>query len=165
MGATLTEQEFRDYYATVKTIAVVGASENPTKAAHSIPAYLQREGYRIIPVNPRGGTLFGVPVFTSLEEIDEPVDAVDVFRPAEETPDIARQAVKTGAKTLWLQEGIHSDEAGAIAREAGLAFVSDRCMGETHWMLFHADDEDDAGGSEHEASDEGTAEHVRGQGG
>ncbi len=166
MGATLTEQEFRDYYATVKTIAVVGASENPTKAAHSIPAYLQREGYRIIPVNPRGGTLFGERMFSSLQEIGEPVDAVDVFRPAEETPDIARQAVKIGAKTLWLQEGIHSDEAESIAREAGLTFVSDRCMGETHWMLFHADDED-AGGDEQEqqTADEGTAEHIHGQGG
>lgn len=139
--ADSTEEGLRGIYEQVKTIAVVGASGNPTKSAHSIPAYLQREGFRIIPVNPKGGTLFGEPVRTSLKEIGEPVDAVDVFRPADETPGIAREAAEIGAKVLWLQEGIHSDEAQRIAEDAGLTFVSDRCMGETHWMLFHGHEE------------------------
>jgi predicted CoA-binding protein len=142
MGVHLTEDEYRKFYADTKTIAVVGASENRQKAAFGIPAYLRREGYRIIPVNPRGGEWLGEPLRASLSEIDEQVDAVDVFRPAEETPEIARQAAAIGAKVLWLQEGIHSDEAQRIAEDAGMTFVSDTCMGHTHYDLFHADDED-----------------------
>jgi len=132
-----SEDDYRDIYGRVKTIAVVGASSDPSKAAFAIPRYLKSQGFRIIPVNPKGGELLGEPVRTSLGEIDEPVDAVDVFRPADETPDIARQAAAIGAKVLWLQEGIHSDEAQRIAEEAGMTFVSDRCMGETHRQLFH----------------------------
>jgi uncharacterized protein len=145
-GVHLTEEQYRRFYADAKTIAVVGASDNPQKAAHGIPAYLRREGYRIIPVNPKGGEMFGEKVRTSLAEIDDPVDAVDVFRPSEETPDIARQAAAIGAKVLWLQEGIHSDEAQRIAEEAGMTFVSDTCMGHTHWDLFHEGHEDEAEG-------------------
>ena len=137
MSEERSEDDYRDIYGRVKTIAVVGASSDPSKAAFAIPRYLKSQGFRIIPVNPKGGELLGEPVRTSLGEIDEPVDAVDVFRPADETPDIARQAAAIGAKVLWLQEGIHSDEAQRIAEEAGMTFVSDRCMGETHWQLFH----------------------------
>ena len=140
MSEERSEDDYRDIYGRVKTIAVVGASSDPSKAAFAIPRYLKSQGFRIIPVNPKGGELLGEPVRTSLGEIDEPVDAVDVFRPADETPDIARQAAAIGAKVLWLQEGIHSDEAERIAREAGLTFVSNRCMGETHWILFHDGD-------------------------
>jgi predicted CoA-binding protein len=146
MGVHPSEDEFRRIYGEVKTIAVVGASDNPRKAAHGIPAYLKREGYRIIPVNPKGGEMFGEQVRTSLSEIDEPVDVVDVFRPAEETPDIARQAASIGAKVLWLQEGIHSDEAQRIAEDAGMTFISDTCMGHTHWDLFHMNDRDEVEG-------------------
>src|SRR5436190_6386524 len=137
MSAERSDEDLKDIYGRVKTIAVVGASSDPSKAAFAIPRYLKSQGFRIIPVNPKGGELLGEPVRTSLGEIDEPVDAVDVFRPADETPDIARQAAAIGAKVLWLQEGIHSDEAQRIAEEAGMTFVSDRCMGETHWQLFH----------------------------
>jgi uncharacterized protein len=133
-----SDEQLREIYGRVKTIAVVGASSDPSKAAFAIPRYLKSQGFRIIPVNPKGGEILGEQVRTSLAEIDEPVDAVDVFRPAEETPDIARQAVAIGAKVLWLQEGIHSDEAQKIAEDARLTFVSNRCMGETHWNLFHA---------------------------
>ncbi len=122
-------------YAGTKTIAVVGASADPTKAGHRIPAYLQSQGYRIVPVNPRGGELFGERVYNSLAEIDVPVDVVDVFRPAEEAPQIARQAVEIGAKVLWLQIGIVSDEAREIAESAGLTVIIDRCMGATHAEL------------------------------
>ena len=146
MGAHLSDEEYRRIYADTKTVAVVGASSNPGKPAYGIPAYLKREGYRIIPVSPRGGELFDEPVRASLAEIGEPVDVVDVFRPAEETPDIARQAAAIGAKVLWLQEGIHSDEAQRIAEEAGMTFVSDTCMGHTHWNLFHMHDRDEVEG-------------------
>jgi predicted CoA-binding protein len=133
-------EQFREIYDRVKTIAVVGASNNPTKPAYSIPRYLKGEGFRIIPVNPNEKEVQGDPAPDSVEEIEEPVEAVDVFRPAEETPDIARSAAKIGATVLWLQEGIHSDEAEQIARDEGMTFVSNRCMGETHWMLFHHED-------------------------
>src|SRR5262249_46213497 len=122
-------------YADTRTIAVVGASADPTKAGHRIPAYLQRQGYRILPVNPRGGELFGERVYGSLAQIDVPVDVVDVFRPAEEAPAIARQAVASGARVLWLQLGIASEEAREIAEAAGLTVIMDRCMGATHAQL------------------------------
>ena len=127
--------ELRKIYEDTKTIAVVGASEDARKPGHSIPRYLQHEGFRIIPVNPKGGEILGEKVFASLQEIGEPIDVVDVFRPSEETPDIARSAVEAGAKVLWLQEGIESAEAERIASEAGLKVVMNRCMGHTHYQL------------------------------
>jgi|SRR5918999_1693896 predicted CoA-binding protein len=127
--------ELRKIYEDTKTIAVVGASDDQRKPAHTIPRYLQGEGFRIIPVNPRGGEILGEKAYASLGEIDEPIDVVDVFRPSEETPDVARQAVEAGAKVLWLQEGIESQEAERIATEGGLKVVMDRCMGETHYQL------------------------------
>jgi predicted CoA-binding protein len=132
---TALRERLLGIYATTKTIAVVGASADPTKAAHVIPRYLQSQGYRILPVNPRGGELFGERVFRSLAEIDVPVDVVDVFRPAEEAPEIARQAIANGAKVLWLQVGIESDEAQRLAEAAGLTVVMNRCMGATHAQL------------------------------
>lgn len=124
-----------DIYKTTRTIAVVGASANEGKAAHLIPLYLQSQGYRIIPVNPRGGELFGESVYHTLTDIPVPVDVVDVFRPAEETPEIAREAVKIGAKVLWLQVGIASEEARQIAEEAGLIVIMNQCMGAMHGVL------------------------------
>ena len=122
-------------FADTRTIAVVGASGDPSKPAHRIPRYLQEQGYRIRPVNPRGGELLGEPVARSLAEVDGPVDVVDVFRPAAEAPQIAREAVQIGAKVLWLQLGIESQEARQVAEAAGLTVVMDRCMGETHGEL------------------------------
>ena len=134
MEASLREKLLR-IYAETKTIAVVGASADETKAAHQIPRYLQSQGYRIIPVNPRGGEVLGEPVFRSLTDIDVPVDVVDVFRPAQEAPAIARQAIAIGAKVLWLQIGIESEEARQLAEAAGLTVIMNRCMGETHGEL------------------------------
>jgi uncharacterized protein len=127
--------ELRTIYEETKTIAVVGASGDERKAAHTIPRYLQRQGFRIIPVNPKGGELLGERVYERLEDITEPVDVVDVFRPSEETPGVALSAVGIGAKVLWLQEGISSEEAERIASEGGLKVVMNRCMGETHYQL------------------------------
>jgi predicted CoA-binding protein len=128
-------EELKQIYADTKTIAVVGASADEKKPSHNIPAYLQDVGYRIIPVSPKGGEIFGEHVYASLAEIPEPIDVVDVFRPSEETPDIARQAVAAGAKVLWLQAGISSEEAEKIARDGGLTVVMDKCMGATHAQL------------------------------
>jgi len=134
MDPSLREQFLR-IYAETKTIAVVGASADPSKPAHQIPRYLQRQGYRILPVNPRGGELLGEAVAPSLVEVDRLVDVVDVFRPAEEAPEIAREAIAVGAKVLWLQLGIESEEAKRLAEAAGLTVVMNRCMGATHGEL------------------------------
>jgi predicted CoA-binding protein len=134
MDASVREQLAR-IYAETHTIAVVGASGDPSKPAHRVPRYLQGQGYRILPVNPRGGELFGEPVARSLSEVDGPVEVVEVFRPAAEAPRIAREAVEVGAKVLWLQLGIESQEAKRIAEAAGLTVVMDRCMGDTHGEL------------------------------
>ena len=90
---------------------------------------LQRRGFRIIPVNPSADEILGEPAYPALGDIKEPVDVVDVFRPAAEAPGIARQAVAIGARALWLQHGIKSDEARSIAEAAGLDYVEDLCMG------------------------------------
>ena len=110
-----------------KTIAVVGASRDPDKAAGSVPAGLQRRGFRIIPVNPYADTLFGEKVYRSLLDIPEHVDLVDVFRPSDEAPGIARQAAAIGAKALWLQLDLRSEEAREIAEAAGMDYVEDEC--------------------------------------
>jgi uncharacterized protein len=120
----LVEHLLRSY----GTITVVGASNAASKAAHSVPAHMQQHGWRIIPVNPRAEEILGEPVYRSLAEIPEPVGLVDVFRPSPETPEVARQAVEAGATALWLQLGIRSDEARAIAERAGLIYVEDRCL-------------------------------------
>lgn len=130
-----TDDELRDIYANTKTIAVVGASGDSSKAGYSIPAYLQSQGFRIIPVNPKGGEILGEQVMPSLASIAEPVDVVDVFRPAEEAPAIAQEAGAIGAKVLWLQAGISSVEAEEIAKAKGLQVVMDACMGATHQRL------------------------------
>jgi uncharacterized protein len=111
------------------TVAVVGISSNPAKAAFGIPAGLQAAGFRIIPVNPSADTVLGERAYAGLEEVPGPVDVVEVFRPPGEAPVIARQAVAAGASALWLQKGLTSDEARSIAEEGGLDYVEDLCMG------------------------------------
>lgn len=108
-------------------IAIVGASRDPDKAGGSVPEGLQRRGFRIIPINPYADTLFGERVYRSLADVPEKIDVVDVFRPAADAPDIARQAVAVGAKALWLQLDIRSQEARRIAEAGGLDFVEDEC--------------------------------------
>lgn len=112
------------------TLAVVGASRHPDKAAHGIPQQLAGAGFRIIPVNPHAsGTLFGETVYPSLSDIPFPVDAVVVFRPSADAPPIAEEAVRVGARALWLQSGITSEAARKTAEDAGLLYVEDRCTG------------------------------------
>ena len=110
-----------------RTIAVVGASRDPRKAGGSVPAGLQARGFRVIPVNPHADTLFGERVYRTLLEIPEKVDIVDVFRPSADAPEIARQAAAIGARALWLQLDIRSDEARRIASDAGMDYVEDEC--------------------------------------
>lgn len=133
--AVTDKDTLRQIYASTMTIAVVGASGDTSKPAHTIPRYLQSQGYRIIPVSPKGGELLGEKVYQRLADVPDPVDVVNVFRPAAEAPDIAREAVALGASVLWLQAGIVSAEAEQIAEQGGLTVVMDRCMGATHGAL------------------------------
>jgi uncharacterized protein len=127
--------ELLEIYRRARTIAVVGASASRSKAAHAIPAYLQSQGYRIVPVNPRDGEILGERAYPSLREVDLPVDVVDVFRPPGEAVAVARDAIVVGADVLWFQPGTHTEGAVRLARDAGLTVVAERCMGETHGEL------------------------------
>ena len=110
-------QDLRTIYEDTQTIAIIGASPDPSKPSHTRPRYLQTQGYRIIPVTPRGGEVLGEPAHASLSDVDVPIDVVNVFRPPEEVPDIARQAAAVGAKVLWTQTGIElEDRRGDCAR-------------------------------------------------
>lgn len=113
---------------TAKTIAVVGLSSDESKPSYGVSEYMQRRGYRIIPVNPRETEVLGEKAYARLEDIPEPVDIVNVFRRPTLTPEVAASAVAMGAKVLWLQLGIENDEAQRIAEAGGLDVVMDRCI-------------------------------------
>ena len=134
----MTDEELRQLLLDAKTIAVVGLSPNPDRPSNQVAWYLHHQGYRLFGVNPRcpAPEVFGVPMFPSLDQVPDPIDIVDVFRRAEHTPDAARDAVAVGARALWLQMGIRSDEARAIAEEGGLAYVEDRCLKVDHARLL-----------------------------
>jgi uncharacterized protein len=125
--------------AETRTIALVGASPKPWRPSNEVMRYLLDAGYRVIPVRPRDcDEVLDVPCVTSLREISEPIDLVDVFRRPEFTPDVAREAVAAGAGALWLQSGIVSAEARAIAEEAGLDYVEDACAKVVHRLYLAA---------------------------
>jgi predicted CoA-binding protein len=128
-----------------RTVAIVGLSPDPLRPSNFIGFYLQRHGYKIVPVNPKEKEILGERSFASLKDIPFPVDIVDVFRRPEAVPDIARDAVAIGAKALWLQFGVISPEGARIAKDAGLDVIMDRCMkveharhlGRMHWLGFN----------------------------
>ena len=115
-----------------KRVAVVGLSDDPSRASHGVASYLASVGKEIIPVNPNYTTVMGRMCYPSLEAVPGPIDVVDVFRRPEHCADVVRAAVAVGAKGVWLQSGIVSPEAERIAREAGIDFVQDRCMKVDH---------------------------------
>jgi predicted CoA-binding protein len=131
----LSYSELRSLYREDSTIAVVGASVTELKPGHFVPSYLQGQGLRIVPVNPRHEEVLGERCYPSLRDVAFQVDVVEVFRPADEAPAIAEDAVAIGARCLWLQVGIISEEAAEIAEAHGLAVVMDRCMGVMHGEL------------------------------
>src|SRR3989441_419456 len=130
-----TTEEIRSLLISAKTVAMVGASSNPEKASHGIMQKLQRAGYHVVPVNPREKEVLGEKAYASPLDIPERIDIVDVFRRSEDTPPIADEAVKIGAKALWLQTGIVNEDAAARAKAGGLLVVMDACIGATHALL------------------------------
>ncbi|MCU1381660.1 MAG: CoA-binding protein [Acidobacteria bacterium] len=133
--ANPSDAELKQLLTDATTIAIVGASSNPDKASHGIMQKLQLAGYRVIPVNPRETEILGERSYPSLVDVPERIDIVDVFRRAEDTPGIADEAVTIGAKALWLQTGIISEDAAARAAAGGLTVVMDACIGATHSLL------------------------------
>jgi predicted CoA-binding protein len=122
------DRELRALLGDVRTIAVVGLSSKPNRPSLEVARYLQEHGYRIVPVNPNETEVLGERSYPSLADVPERVDVVDVFRRAEDTPAIARDAVAIGARVLWLQEGIVSDEAARIATDGGLEVIMGVCI-------------------------------------
>jgi len=123
-----SDDELRSILGSARVIAVVGLSSKPWRPSHEVASYLQDKGYRIIPVNPNETEVLGELSYPSLRDVPEHVDVVDVFRRSEHTPDVAREAVRMGAKVLWLQEGVIDAEAYRIASEGGLDVVMGACM-------------------------------------
>lgn len=135
----------REILHTARTIAIVGLSPNVLRPSNFVGFYLQRHGYRVVPVNPRETEILGEKSYASLTDIPFPVDVVDVFRTPDVVPGLAREAVQIGAKALWLQFGVISLEGAQIAEQGGLKVVMDRClkieharhMGRMHWLGFN----------------------------
>lgn len=130
-----TDAELRSILGDAKTIAVVGLSSSPGRESLGVAKYLQDRGYRIIPVNPSETEVLGERAYPTLADVPGSIDVVDVFRRAADTPPIAEQAVAVGAKVLWLQDGIVSDEARRIAEDAGLTVIMGVCIRTTDRRL------------------------------
>jgi predicted CoA-binding protein len=126
---TYPDPYLRDILTGVRTIAVVGASPRRGRPSHGVMAYLQRRGYRTIPVNPSaaGGTIHGETCFATLAEIPEPIDMVDIFRRAEAAGEVVDEAIAVGAKVVWMQLGVRDDDAAARAEARGIKIVMNRC--------------------------------------
>ena len=123
---------------TSRTIAVVGLSGKRFRPSYGVAEYLQKAGYRIIPVNPRESQILGEKCYPSLDAIPEAVDIVDIFRRSEFVPDIVEAAIRIGAKVIWMQEEVVHEEAARRAAEAGLTVVMDRCILKDHRRLAYA---------------------------
>ncbi|MDA7968206.1 MAG: CoA-binding protein [Gammaproteobacteria bacterium] len=119
-----------------RRIAVVGLSANPDRPSFEVAEYMQARGYEIVPVNPNCVRVLGEKSYASLEEVPGEIGIVDVFRRAENTPEVAHAAAKVGAKALWLQLGVISEESARIARDGGMEVVMDRCIKIEHERLF-----------------------------
>ncbi len=122
-----------------KTIALVGASANEKKPSFVVMSYLQSYGYKVLPINPfySGKKILGEYVLSKLNDIEEKIDLVDVFRPSEEAPDIAKQSVDIGANALWLQLGISNQKARNLAKSADINFIQNKCIKIEHQRLFN----------------------------
>ncbi len=121
---------------SLKNVAVVGMSKNEGKAAHYVPKYLSQQGYNIMPINPTTDQILERKSYHSIEEVNQPIDIVDVFRPSDQVLPVVQQAIKKKPKVIWLQEGIHNAEAEELARKAGIQVVFNRCMLAEHQRLF-----------------------------
>jgi predicted CoA-binding protein len=118
-----------------RVVAVVGLSSKPERPSYKVASYLKEQGYKIIPVNPAEREILGEPCYPNLASVPESIDVVDIFRRSEEVSPIIEEAIKIGAKAVWMQEGVVNEEAAARARKAGLMVVMDKCMLKEHQKL------------------------------
>lgn len=131
----VTSEDVQRILETTKTIAVVGLSDKPDRDSYQVAAYLQQQGYRITPVNPRVKEVLGEKAYASLRDLPEPVEVVQIFRRSEEVLPIVDEAIAVGAKVIWMQSGIVNKEAAARAEAAGLKVIMDACMRSAHRTL------------------------------
>ena len=122
----------RNNLETAKTIAVVGLSRKAWRASNRVSGYMQAEGYRIIPVNPKETEVFGETAYARIEDVPERIDLVNVFRRSELVPPVVESAIRVGAKAVWMQEEVIHEQAAESARDAGLQVVMDRCIMQEH---------------------------------
>lgn len=130
-----SDDEIKQIFS-LKNVAVIGMSRHPEKAAHYVPKYLSEQGFNILPVNPMSSEILNKKCYSSVTEVDEPIDIVDVFRPSDQVLPVVKEAIKMKPKVIWLQEGIHNQEAEELARKEGIKVVFNRCMLAEHQRLF-----------------------------
>ncbi len=130
-----TDDEIRNFLS-LKKVAVIGISRSESKAAHFVPKYLLENGFDIIPVNPNSNEILSKKCYKEITEVEGDIDIVDVFRPSEDVLPFVRDAIKKNPKVIWLQEGIHNEEAENLAREHGIDVVFNRCMLAEHQRLM-----------------------------
>ena len=130
-----TDDEIKQIFS-LKNVAVIGMSKNQEKAAHYVPKYLSQNGYNIMPVNPTADKILDKKCYSSVKDVTETIDIVDVFRPSDQVLPVVQEAITKKPKVIWLQEGIHNAEAEELARKAGIKVVFNRCMLAEHQRLF-----------------------------
>lgn len=128
-------QAIKQIIEECRTIAVVGLSSNPWRASNSVASYMKDKGYRVIPVNPNEQQVFGINAHPTLADIPDKVDLVDIFRKSEDAGQVVDEAIKIGAKAVWLQEGVIDEAAARRAQEAGLLVVMNRCWLKEHMKI------------------------------
>ncbi len=130
------DAELRNILKSVRTVACVGVSSNPQKPSYGIFQYLVEAGYHMVPVNPTAPDIMGRLTYPDVVSIPQKIDVVQVFRKPEDVPPVVEQAIRAGAKVIWMQEGIVNPQAARMAEDAGLQVVMDRCMMKTHQRLL-----------------------------
>ena len=130
-----SDDEIKQIFS-LKNVAVIGMSRHTEKAAHYVPKYLSEQGFNILPVNPMSSEILNKKCYSSVTEVDEPIDIVDVFRPSDQVLPVVKEAIEMKPKVIWLQEGIHNQEAEELARKEGIKVVFNRCMLAEHQRLF-----------------------------
>ncbi|MGB6546380.1 MAG: CoA-binding protein [Candidatus Acidiferrales bacterium] len=134
----MSADPIRDLLGTSKFIAVVGLSSSRSRPSYGVARYLQSAGYRIIPVNPNETEVLGMRAYARLEDVPDKIDIVDIFRRPEAVPEIVESAIRIGARSIWMQEGVIHEAAAERARRAGLVAVMDRCILKDHHAIFVA---------------------------
>ncbi|MGH1567075.1 MAG: CoA-binding protein [Nitrosopumilus sp.] len=130
-----TDEQIRDILS-LKKVAVIGMSKDSVKAAHYVPKYLVDNGYDVMPVNPTTDMILNKKCYSSVSEIDDEIEIIDIFRPSDQVLPFVQEAIKKKPKVIWLQEGIHNSEAEELARKEGIQVIFNRCMLAEHQRLY-----------------------------